>query len=109
MAHHTLKLNYDQKATRKFSPDVDPLPVEEGDTISFQLGIAPDKSTFKIPMNEPDFFSASEVKDSDTKIKVRAGLKKLTTYHCELFDSSGQLLFQSSEQQPGGGIRPGRP
>ena len=108
MAHHTLKLNYAEKPEKKFRPDVDPLEVEEGDTISFQLGIAPANSRFKITMNEPELFSPSAGQNRDTKITVLA-LKKPTTYHGQLFDSVGNLLFQSSEQQPGGGIRPGHP
>ena len=108
MAHHTLALDYQETPTPKFTPSVDPLPVEKGDTISFKLA-NPANRGFKITMTEPQFFSQKEINDSSTSITVVVALKNLTTYHCQLFDSAGKLLFQSSTQQPGGGMQPGRP
>jgi hypothetical protein len=101
MAHHTLTLNYGPEG---FRPDTDVLPVNTGDTISFQLGKAPPKSTFLITM-DPKFFSAKEVRDSSTRVKVREAA--ITTYSCQLFDEAGELL--SAKGQPGGGTRPVNP
>jgi hypothetical protein len=101
MSHHTVTLNY---GARGFRPDMDQLAVKQGDTISFQLGVAPPNSTFKITMNDPQFFSAAEVKDSQTTITVLQAAP--TTYRCQLFDSGNNLLFESGEHAPGGGIRP---
>src|ERR1022692_4864813 len=64
-------------------PDTDPLLVKTGDTISFQLGIAPAKSKFKITMSDPRFFSAAEVADSSTTITVVEAA--ITTYNCQLY------------------------
>ena len=100
MAHHTLTLNWGLEG---FRPDTDVLPVETGDTMSFQLGTAPPNSKFKITMNDPQFFSAAEVTDSETNITV---IKAATTsYRCQLFDASGAML--SSPDQAGAGVRPG--
>jgi hypothetical protein len=100
MAHHQLTLNYDE--LHQFRPDKDMLPVQTGDTISFQLGTAPPESTFKITMNEPQYFSAAEVKDSDTSITVVKAAD--TSYRCQLFDSGGILLSRAG--QPGASVRP---
>jgi len=101
MAHHTLTLNYGPAA---FRPDPDELLVETADTISFQLGTAPPDSTFKITWNDPAFFSAGDVNDSDTMITVvQAGA---TSYRCQLFDAQGNRL--SREDQAGGHVRPGK-
>jgi hypothetical protein len=100
MSHHQLTLNYD--ALSHFRPDIDMLPVQTGDTISFQLGAAPPNSTFKITMNDPRFFSAAVVTDSNTRITVIEAAE--TSYGCQLFDSHGKLL--SLEGQPGADVRP---
>ena len=99
MTHHTLTLNYGPEG---FRPDTDVLPVNTGDTISFQLGIAPPKSTFLITM-DPRFFSAKEMNDSSTRVEVLKAAS--TTYSCQLFDEAGRLL--SPKDQAGAGTRPG--
>ena len=98
MAHHTVTLNW---GDGRFQPDTDVLPVDTGDTISFQLGAAPPKSTFLITM-DPQFFSPAEVKVSDTEVTVVEAAS--TSYRCQLFDEFGNPL--SSEDQAGGGTRP---
>ena len=100
MAHHTLTLNWGGGG---FQPDTDVLPVETGDTISFQLGIAPPNSTFLIVM-DPRCFSPAEVRDSNTTVTVVEA--DSTQYSCHLFDEFGNPL--SGEDQAGGGTRPGR-
>lgn len=99
MQHHTVTLNY---GAGGFLPDTDQSAVRQGDTISFQLGTAPPGSTFKINMKDPQLFSQAEVTDSQTRITVEQ--EAVTTYLCQLFDSSNNLL--SWKDQPGGGIRP---
>jgi hypothetical protein len=100
MAHHTVTLNWGGEG---FRPDTDVLPVATGDTISFQLGIAPPGSTFLIAMDSR-YFLPAEVKDSNTTVTV---VKAATTqYSCHLFDQSGIPL--SSQDQAGAGTRPGR-
>lgn len=99
MAHHTLTLNWN---TESFRPDTDVLQVKTGDTISFHLGTAPPNSKFKITMNDPQFFSAAEVKDSHTRITVVKAAS--TSYRCQLFDAGGNLL--SREGQPGAHMEP---
>jgi hypothetical protein len=101
MADHTLTLNYDGTA---FKPDVDPLPVKLGDTVTFKLGTAPAGSRFTITMKEPQFFSADVADDSAPKITVKMALLSLTTYHCRLLNSDGTVVASSSE---GGGMKPG--
>lgn len=101
MPHHTITLNYDEAG---FRPNTEVLPVKEGDTISFQLGVAPPNSTFKITMKDPEFFSAGNVTDSNTRITVIRAAS--TTYQCQLFDSDHHLLVESGKSHPGGGVRP---
>lgn len=102
MAHHTITLNY---GSAGFHPDQDDLPVSTGDTISFQLGVAPPQSTFKITMNDQQSFSPSESQDSETQIHVVKAVA--SSYRCQLFDASNTLI--SHESQGGGSVRPGSP
>jgi hypothetical protein len=88
MAHHTLTLNYGPDWS--FQPDKDVLPVKKGDTISFQLGVAPPDSRFKITTNDPASFSPAEVSDSRTKVTVVKAVN--SAFRCQLFDSAGNLL-----------------
>jgi hypothetical protein len=99
MAHHTLTLHWGPDG---FRPDTAVLAVKTGDTMSFQLGTAPPNSKFKITMNDPQFFSAAEVKDSYTRITVVKAAS--TSYRCQLFDSGDNLL--SREDQAGAEVRP---
>jgi hypothetical protein len=99
MTHHTLTLNWGPAG---FQPDTDVLPVAIGDTISFQLGTAPPESSFKIIMQNPEFFSQGEVKDSHTKVTVVKAVS--TSYKCQLYDAAGNLL--SKEDQAGASVRP---
>jgi len=99
MAHHTLTLNY--LPNGDFRPSTDVLRVNNGDTISFNLGTAPPKSTFLITPNSK-FFSPPEVNDSRTKIKVVKAVKAL--FRCQLFDAGGNLL--SRQGQPGLHVEP---
>jgi hypothetical protein len=101
MAHHTITLNYGKDG---FKPDRDPLPVRKGDTISFQLGVAPPNSKFNIKMQDPQLFSVGEVNDGHTKVEVRQAAS--TKYHCKLLDAGGKVLSESGENKPGGGIEP---
>ena len=102
MTHHTLILNYGPDG---FKPSRDPLPVRQGDTISFKLGPnAPPNSKLKIKMRDPSFFSAGEVNDSQTRIEVLRAAS--TKYHCQLLDNQGNVLKESNENTPGGGIEP---
>ena len=102
MTHHTITLNYSPDG---FHPDNDDLVVDTGDTISFQLGVAPPQSTFKITMNDPAFFSPAESQDSATQIKVVKAAP--SSYRCQLFDATNTLI--SRESQGGGSVRPGSP
>jgi hypothetical protein len=87
MAHHTLTLNY--LPNGDFRPSTDVLRVNNGDTISFNLGTAPPKSTFLITLDQK-LFSPAEVKDSHTRATVlKAAHSKL---QCHLFDESGKPL-----------------
>jgi hypothetical protein len=70
--------------------------------MSFHLGTAPAGSTFKITMSDPLCFSPVEVTDSYTSIKIVKA--ESTSYRCELFDSTGNLL--SLEGQPGAHVEP---
>ncbi len=99
MTHHTLTLNW---GSGSFRPDKDVLRIQSGDTFSFQLGTAPPNSKFKITMNDPEFFSAAEAKDSSTSITVIQAIS--TSYRCQLFDAAGNLL--SKEGQPGAHMEP---
>ena len=105
MPHHTVILNY---STNGFKPNPDPLRVRQGDTISFQLGVAPPNSKLKIKMRDPDFFSAGVVDNSQTRIEVLRAAS--TKYHCQLLDGQGKQLADSQENTPGGsaggGIEP---
>lgn len=99
MPHHIVTLNYSPNG---FKAVPDDLGVHAGDTMSFELGIAPPDSTFKITMDTPKGFSPTEASDSTTKITV---VKALTsTYTCELFDASGKKITQAG--QAGGSVRP---
>ena len=100
MVHHKLTLNY--LADGDFRPGTDVLRVNTGDTIFFQLGTAPPRSKFKITMNDPQFFSAAEVTDSQTSITVVKAAS--TSFLCQLFDAGGKLL--SREGQPGSQMEP---
>jgi hypothetical protein len=101
MAHHTVTLNYGNDG---FRPTTDPLLVDNGDTISFQLGEAPPNSRFEITMHDPHFFSAAQVTDSNTRITVVKAAD--TSYRCQLFGSAGNLLSWAG--QPGGHVKPGK-
>jgi hypothetical protein len=101
MTHHTLTLNYSPEG---FKPDRDPLPVKQGDTISFRLGVAPPNSKFKIRMHNPQLFSTGEVDNQNTRVEVLQAAS--TKYHCQLLDAQGHVVSESSETQPGGGIEP---
>ena len=105
MAHHILTLDYQEAPTPKFTASPDPLDVKQGDTIAFKLAKQGNRS-FKVTMDEK-FFKPREINDSTTPTTVIAALKDNTMYQCELFDSAGKSLFQSSNKQPGGGMRPG--
>ncbi len=100
MTHHLVTLNYGPAG---FRPDADMLTVSSGDTISFQLGTAPPNSRFKITMSAPENFSPAQAEDSQTRITVIKAVE--TTYRCQLFDASNQLL--SRADQAGAGVRPG--
>jgi hypothetical protein len=101
MANHTITLNW---GSAGFQPDVDPVLVQTGDTISFQLGDAPPNSTFKITMEDSHSFSPAEVSDSNTPITVVTAEE--TTYQCQVLDASGSPLFTSGAGQ-GGHVKPG--
>ena len=103
MKHHTITVNYSADG---FKADPDPLRVNHTDTVSFQLGAAPPNSKFKITMNEPQLFSAKEVTDSQTSITLIKPIEVKTTYHCQLLDSAGTIVAQTSGHQPGGGMVP---
>ena len=105
MPHHTVTLNY---GANGFKASPDPVRVRQGDTISFQLGVAPPNSKLKIKMRDPDFFSAGAVDNSAARIEVRRAAS--TKYHCQLLDSQNNPLAESQENAPGGsaggGIEP---
>jgi len=102
MATHTVTLTYGPNG---FQPDPDPLLVKSGDTISFQLGVAPPSCTFKITMNDPRYFSAAEASNSSPSLTVVAAA--VTTYGCQLLDAGGNLLSGSGQPGGGGHVRPG--
>jgi hypothetical protein len=102
MPTHTVTLNWGPAG---FRPDMDPLFVETGDTISFQLGAAPPNSTFKITMKDRRFFAPAEVADSHTSISVVKA--EHTTYDCQLLDANGGSIALSSDDQ-GGHVKPGK-
>jgi hypothetical protein len=93
MAHHTLTLNYSSNGD--FQPDKDVLPVNTGDTISFQLGTAPPNSKFKITANDPAFFTPAESSDSSTKVRVVEAVS--ATFRCQLFDADGKILNRAGQ------------
>ena len=110
MAHHTVTLNYQvDTVTRPRIPGVfkavpDPVRVRPGDTLSFKLGVAPPNSTFKVKIQGSGLVSPDEVHDSLTKVTVHRAAS--TKYHCQLLDSTGKVVAESTENTPGGGIEP---
>jgi hypothetical protein len=101
MANHIVTLNWGPAGLQ---PDTDPVVVQTGDTISFQLGIAPANSKFRITMDYPELFSPAEATDSDTAIAVVQAA--VTTYTCELSGGVDVPDFVSATNQ-GGHVRPG--
>jgi hypothetical protein len=115
MADHNVKLNYVPNGhpppnDADFAPDLNPIPVRRGQTISFELGQGPaggkiritfpDKHFFATP--NPHFATTGQFHQGDGDVHVALALPGSTHYHCELF-VNGVLLASSHE---GGEIVP---
>lgn len=109
MPNHRITLNYDSTKTPSFKPDVDPVRVNKGDTISFTRGTAPPNTKFKITM-EKGFFSVEEVEftTGTPPIVVGDASEKPTTYKCQLININTNLVLDETKGQPGGGVEPGK-
>jgi hypothetical protein len=107
MPNHLITLNYDSTKTPNFKPDVDPVRVKKGDTISFTRGIAPPNTKFKITM-EKGFFSVEEVEftTGTPPIGVGDASEKPTTYHCQLINTNTNAVLDETKGRPGGGVEP---
>jgi len=107
MPNQPIKLHYDSTKTPKFKPEVDPVQVNKGDTISFTRGTAPPNTKFKITM-EKGLFSVEEVEftTGSAPIAVSNALEKRTTYHCQLIDINTNAVLDETKEQPGGGVEP---
>jgi hypothetical protein len=103
MAHYDVILDYGVQGGA--TPNPDPVLVEKGDTIAFQLGSAPQASAkVSITIKEPCCFSKAEYTQGDPPIEVRADLSGLVAYDC--------FLIVNGEKQnrapTGGGIKPAK-
>src|SRR6476660_6323908 len=121
MTKHQVTLIYDATQQRRFTPNPDPITVNDGDTIVFTgdvtgtitSGTAPGDTTFKVTMDQ-DLFKPSEVdfapKTQSSSITVQNNaLKKSTIYHCELRNIGCVLLDETKTTgQQGGGTQPGK-
>jgi hypothetical protein len=119
MADKEIKLNYTPTGNpapndMDFRPDVNPIHVRPGQTISFKLGNGPANGkirlTFVAPhffrTGDPNFHQTGKFHDGDGDVHVTAAIPNgtKTTYHCELL-VDGVPLAQSHES-PGGEIVP---
>ena len=86
-------------------PNPDPIPVNDNDTLSFELEGAPPGSTFVISMN-PEFFNPCRVTSSDSKTTVTQAAE--TPYQCEVRDAANESLLWSGQLR-GGHTRPEKP
>lgn len=109
MPNHLITLNYDPTKTPSFKPDVNPVHVSKGDTISFTRGTAPPNTKFKITM-EKNFFAVEEVEFTTETLPIVVGVaaEKPTTYKCQLIDINTNLVLAETTEQPGGGVEPGK-
>jgi hypothetical protein len=109
MPNHEVTLNYNSAQTPHFKPDVDPVLVNKGDTISFHHGTAPPNTKFKITMDEL-LFSKKEIEilpnSPAIQILVRQELEGRTTYRCQLIDLATNAVRDETEEHAGGGVEP---
>jgi hypothetical protein len=109
MADHNVTLNYGPDG---FHPDLDPIPVKQGQTIAFKLGQAPSGARIRLIFRDRHFFATSHPEfaqsgvfhQGDGDVRIVAALPGPTTYHCELRDANGGLIAQSLENAGGGMI-----
>jgi|RhiMethySRZTD1v2_1073278.scaffolds.fasta_scaffold374504_2 hypothetical protein len=109
MADHKITLNYNPTQDPHFKPDVDPVLVNKGDTISFHHGTAPPNTKFKITMDEL-LFSKREIEifpnTPPIQILVRQDLEGRSTYRCQLIDLASNVVRDETKEQAGGGVEP---
>ena len=82
-------------------PDPNPVLVEVGDTLTFEL-VSPPDGEVTITMANPELFSAGTFKKG--QLPVRVNTAKSTTYACEL-RVNGSVVPQKAGT-PGGSIDP---
>ena len=103
MADHSVTLTY---LGATFTADPNPVLVKNGETISFSLN-APPNTTFRVTMTQPEFFSAAVVNNLNNRVTLVKTLSGPTPFHCQLLGPDGVVVFESTETQPGGVVRPG--
>jgi hypothetical protein len=110
MADHNVTLNYGPGG---FLPDLNPIPVKQGQTIAFKLGQAPSGAKMRLTFPDRQFFAAAHPKfaqagvfdQGDGDVRIVAPLTAPTHYHCQLLNANGNVIAQSTENG-GGGIVP---
>lgn len=86
-ADHLVTLNYTEDG---LSPEPNPLCIKAGQTVAFQLGSAPEGSSFRITFNDPECCSMPVYQPGDLPVVMQPPQSGRIHYDCDLITPAGE-------------------